>query len=345
VQGLNSASDDQDFLLSVELTAQDIHPDDEIDPNATVYAGPIQLSESSHLRSRVLDVVEWSPLETATYGVGPVTESLRITEVHYHPGSATDSEFIELKNIGTETLQLNLVKFTNGIDFTFPSVALAPGQVVVVVADLAVFESVYGTGIDVVGVYQGRLNNGGERIRIEDALGETILEFDFADSWYVQTDGGDYSLTFLDSSEVDLTRWSRMESWAPSSISGGTPGEDDEGPFATFTPTETPSLTPTPSPTETPSPSPTFSETPTQTETWTASETPTFTETSTENPTETPTPTDSSPTPTPTETFFYDWTGEGDVNSMDLMRILADPPSIEYLYGFAVHWHVPEGGE
>ena len=44
-----------------------------------------------------------------------------------------NEEYIELTNIGAETININLVSFTNGIDFTFPNIDLAPGEYTVVV--------------------------------------------------------------------------------------------------------------------------------------------------------------------------------------------------------------------
>ncbi|MHC4733303.1 MAG: hypothetical protein ACYTDW_02425 [Planctomycetota bacterium] len=75
----------------------------------------------------------------------PSARSLRITEIMYHPlftGDANDpnTEFIELKNIGLDTLNLNLVKFTEGIHFTFPGIELDPDECVVVVKDQSAFE-------------------------------------------------------------------------------------------------------------------------------------------------------------------------------------------------------------
>lgn len=104
---------------------------------------------------------------------------------------------------------------------------------------------------------------------------------------------------------------------------GGTPGEDDEGPFPTETPTVTPTPTITPTSTETPS----FTPTPTETLTPTATETETATQTQIEIPTE-----------TPTNTVSYDWTGEGDVDAKDLLLILNEPMDSGYFFGFAVHW-------
>ena len=50
-------------------------------------------------------------MNEATFAVGPVAENLRISEIMYHPietGSPDDpnAEFIELTNIGTETINL-----------------------------------------------------------------------------------------------------------------------------------------------------------------------------------------------------------------------------------------------
>ncbi|MHC4727937.1 MAG: lamin tail domain-containing protein, partial [Planctomycetota bacterium] len=77
----------------------------------------------------------WSALNEATFAVGPVTDNLRITEIMYNP-AAPNTEYIELQNIGTGMINLNLVKFTNGIDFTFPNIELPSNEYVIVVQDI-----------------------------------------------------------------------------------------------------------------------------------------------------------------------------------------------------------------
>jgi len=82
---------------------------------------------------------------------------------------------VELKNISSGSINLNLVKFSKRNQFTFGNVTLAAGQHILVVENLAEFEAKYGTGLNVAGQYTGLLDNSGERIRLEDALGNAIL--------------------------------------------------------------------------------------------------------------------------------------------------------------------------
>jgi len=95
-------------------------------------------------------------------------------------------EYIELKNIGGTAFNLNLVKFTDGIDFTFPSMTLPAGGYCVVVRNQAKFTTKYPSvpGGKIAGEFVGALNNAGERIELQDALGQTILNFRFKDGWY-----------------------------------------------------------------------------------------------------------------------------------------------------------------
>jgi hypothetical protein len=145
-----------------------------------------------------------------------------------------NEEFIELKNIGTETINLNLVSFTNGIDFTFPNIELAADEHIVVVGNQNVFTAKYGIpmqsiGINIAGQYSGRLNNVGERIELQDAIGRTILDFSYKDGWRSITDGEGFSLTIIDATNSDLSSWDEKDSWRPSAYSGGSPGQDDSG--------------------------------------------------------------------------------------------------------------------
>ena len=172
--------------------------------------------------------------------VAPSTLPLRITEVMYHPVDPPpggeyldkDLEFIELQNAGASPISLSGVKLTVGVTFVFPDMTLQPGQYVVLVENRAAFESVYGTGRPVIGVYDGDLDNSGERLRLEDGGGATILDFFYGDNaWYPLTDGAGYSLAINNAQAAALT-WGLQQSWHASNTPGGTPGGPDGAPVA-----------------------------------------------------------------------------------------------------------------
>ena len=73
------------------------------------------------------------------------------------------------------------------------------------------------------GQYSGSLSNGGEQIRLCDALGRIIADFTYDDKWYPLTDGQGYSLTVLDVN-ADPSGLSSAGTWRPSARSGGSPG-------------------------------------------------------------------------------------------------------------------------
>jgi hypothetical protein len=167
---------------------------------------------------------------------------LRITEIMYHPPpsppgqtvSAEEFEYVELKNIGPISMNLSGVRFANGIEFNFTGSAvtsLPAGQSVLVVKNLAAFTSRYGGGFNVAGQYTGALENRGENVRLEDATGEKVLDFDYNNSWYPITDGDGFSLVIVNES-APWDSWGLKESWRPSGSEGGSPGQMDTAPAA-----------------------------------------------------------------------------------------------------------------
>jgi len=202
-------------------------------PGAVAYAGPVTLDVTTEVKARILNNGNWSPLSHAVFATDDVRDALRITEIMYHPQDAPDgnpdAEFIELQNIGGSAINLEGVRFTNGVTFEFPNMTLAPGEYVVVVLNIAAFTEQYGGGINVAGGYTGRLSNAGERIELVDALGNTIHNFRYEDNWYDETDGGGHSLTIADTSGDPLADWGNASKWRASSVRGGTPGTGDGG--------------------------------------------------------------------------------------------------------------------
>lgn len=185
-------------------------------------------------------------------GVGDV---LRITEVHYNPAAASnaelaagfvdsdDFEFLELTNIGAETIDLTGVTLDQvevegnmeGVDFAFGQddgiSTLAPGASVLVVEDIAAFSFRYGDDLPVAGQWSGKLANDGETLTVR--VFETVAQqFTYSDEWYAATDGEGSSLELINPNNPDLASWSTKEAWRASSSIGGSPGgEGNAGPI------------------------------------------------------------------------------------------------------------------
>ncbi len=153
-------------------------------------------------------------------------QSVRITELMYNPVGGPDLEYVELTNIGANPVGLGDIRFSEGIQFQFSDMTLNPGEHVLVVNNRATFETFYGNGFNIAGEYSGRLDNAGERVRLEIvSLGAGILDFEYDDGWYPSTDGGGYALVIVDSN-APRHDWNLKQNWRAGEI-GGTPGEDD----------------------------------------------------------------------------------------------------------------------
>ncbi|MBN1818534.1 MAG: lamin tail domain-containing protein, partial [Sedimentisphaerales bacterium] len=225
IHGINASDTSTDFLVSAELAIGRENFQTSLSESAVEYQNPISLTHSVCIQSRVLsNSGQWSALNEAVFAVGPVKESLRITELMYHPADPND-EFIELLNVGAESINLNRVRFTKGLTLAFTPLDVAPGQYIVLVSNEARFRQLHpnfaGT---VAAVYPGNLNNAGERIKLLDALGAPIQDFTFQDSWYPMTDGEGFSLTIRDPYSSDPNQWDSKAGWRPSALVGGSPG-------------------------------------------------------------------------------------------------------------------------
>ncbi len=184
---------------------------------------------------------DYTPIDTLTYVPDPsdAQRYLRITEIMYHPAAPAagcsydreDYEYVELKNIGSQDLLLDGVKFSNGISFAFPAGTTIPaGQYRVLVKNQAAFTQRWpDAATKIIGQYTGSLDNKGETITLKDATNSTILDFSYKDSWYAITDGDGFSLTIKDAENTNPNSWSDKSSWRPSAAYNGSPGSDDTG--------------------------------------------------------------------------------------------------------------------
>ncbi|MEN9678407.1 MAG: hypothetical protein RIS76_4303, partial [Verrucomicrobiota bacterium] len=178
------------------------------------------------VRMRIRDGTVWSALVEAAYFTPDAFAALQVTEVHYHPpesGSEPDEavEFLELQNTGSQALDLDGLQFSSGIDFTFPPGSrLAAGALGVVVRDAGAFARKY-PGISPLGVFGGRLNNGGESLTLGHPLGLTVFSFVYRDTppWPPAADGGGLSLQ----RDGLLRPPGRGESWVAAPPTPGAP--------------------------------------------------------------------------------------------------------------------------
>jgi hypothetical protein len=213
-------------------------PGGSVNPQALLYSSPLTLSANTRVFARARNGTAWSAPAAGTFVIS--TPPLVVTEIMYHPEnpppdspySDEDFEFLELKNVGTASLDLAGIRFTAGIAFTFtgsPVASLAPGQQVVIVKNLAAFTSRYGSLPNIAGEYLGSLDNAGERLALEGALAEPILSFSYEDAWHPASDGFGFSLVIVDE-PAPRDAWDEKAGWRASATAGGSPGADDPPP-------------------------------------------------------------------------------------------------------------------
>jgi Lamin Tail Domain/Chitobiase/beta-hexosaminidase C-terminal domain len=183
---------------------------------ARSYSAPISLTNSTRVLARVTDGTNWSPPADATYLPLQALTNLMVTELYYNPPAAANAdgeafEFIELQNRGAFALDLTGVRFTAGFSFIFTNGAtLGAGAFLVLARDSTNYAARF-PGAPLHGLYSGKLDNHGERLTMEDALGGVIFSFAYQEAapWPITADGFGDSLqriTFL-TSPTNASQW------------------------------------------------------------------------------------------------------------------------------------------
>lgn len=200
----------------------------------TAYTAPLTLDFTTMVKARVRSTGGiWSPLMEGTF-VTPSVEPVILSELMYHPPDAggvsgDEYEYLELKNNGSQTVQLGGMKFTAGIDYQFPSGAnLAAGGRLVLVRNLQRFQERYPavTAFDAWGPLSS-LANTGETLTLTNAAGLTVFNVTWTDSppWPGEADGLGRSLVPVNGSATSSS--TLAGDWRISSQPGGSPGVDD----------------------------------------------------------------------------------------------------------------------
>ncbi len=186
----------------------------------------------------------WSAIDEATFSIYPpaAAGNLVVSKLHYHPPGPSSAEsiagytssdffeYIELQNIGTQTLDLTGVSLSDAVTFSFAGAAittLAPGARVLVVANTGAFAMRYGSGLPVAGAFVGSFNNAGELVRVLGAGGPIAqFTYDDAGAWPVAADGSGAALVLLNPATNPNPNLGG--SWRGSYVPGGRPGVADE---------------------------------------------------------------------------------------------------------------------
>jgi hypothetical protein len=202
--------------------------------SAQAFALPVPINAPTVVRARVLNGSSWSVLVEAVFYPPQDFSKLALTELMYNPPvvgaiDGDEFEFIELKNAGTNTLNLSGLNFS-GLAFTFTNgTTLAPGEFIVLVRNALTFAFKY-PDVTIHGTYTGGLNNSGENITLSHALGGTIFSvtYDDAAPWPVTPDGFGFSLVPVNPGLTQAP--DDGAKWRASTAVGGSPGTDDPAP-------------------------------------------------------------------------------------------------------------------
>ncbi|MCD4771950.1 MAG: lamin tail domain-containing protein [Bacteroidales bacterium] len=149
-----------------------------------------------------------------------------ITEIMYNPPESGDDtiEFIELYNNDASAVNLENYYFSDGVEFTFPSCEILPGEYVLVSINSVAMLNTF--GIDAYQWTNGGLANGGELIQLVNGIGTFVdsVNYDNNVPWPTICDGSGPSLTLCDpdSDNALVENWSASINFAAVNANGDT---------------------------------------------------------------------------------------------------------------------------
>lgn len=222
-------------LAEVEVFAQDGNT--HTSAKKAINGATLDLSTTTTITARTKLNNKWSPPVTTTIRVNSpcgatacaVNDSITITEIMYEPTDG-DLEFVELRNMGTATYNLEGARFStrSSIKFTFPPGSLLdPGKYLVVARSPIDFFKKYSFWPH--GKFTGTLKSTGY-LRIKDLFGKVVVSVLYGgDSWPKLPKDGGLSLVPVEGSKASPNT---AAYWRPSTKSDGSPGAADPQPAA-----------------------------------------------------------------------------------------------------------------
>ena len=241
VKNQSTSGGSSDMVIDFALSGTRTNPDN----------SPIPITQAMTVKARSLNGGEWSALTEASFTVDttPATsDNVAVAEFLFNPAGPTDAEiaagitdgdqleFLEIRNIGAQGVDLQDVRFTDGVSFDFGTGSIrsiAPGEHAIIVSDLDAFRVRYGSAYDgmIAGQFIGNLNNGGENVRLSGPDGAVLHEFAYgdADPWPKEGDEG-FSLQIVDEKGDHAS----PTNWKASAAIGGNPGPEGGVPALTL---------------------------------------------------------------------------------------------------------------
>jgi len=164
---------------------------------------------------------------------GPATRRgpFTLAEIHYHPRSRTDGrnlEFVELFNSQPWAEDLSGFRLSGEVEFAFPQGTTVPaGGRLVIAAVPADVQAAYGLA-NVLGPWQGALDNAGGTLRLIDISKAVVfeVEYDSGHPWQPAADGAGHSLVLARPSYG----MNDPQAWDVSAAVDGSPGAAEPAP-------------------------------------------------------------------------------------------------------------------
>ena len=203
------------------------------------YRARVQMKDNTGRWSRWSEPVQFT---AAGADLSIFTNSIAITEILYAPSApsateaaagytASDFEFIEIKNLTDTELDLTGLRFTKGIDWDFVQGATLPARAYAIIArNAAALTLRYGTNLLILGSYTpDSLANEGENVKLSYGAGAALHEFSYEPTlpWPNTTNGR--SIVLIAPEKYPDPRDPLQ--WRPSLAPGGSPGTNDSQSF------------------------------------------------------------------------------------------------------------------
>ncbi len=150
--------------------------------------------------------------------------TVMFNEIMYHPaGDETALEWVELHNTMAVDMDISGWSLAGGISYTFPEGSVVRGGGFVVVAGNPAALAAAAQIPMPAGPFEGRLENAGERLDLLNNNGRLMdcVTYRDREPWPVSADGSGASLAKLRPASASR----EPGNWAPSAVSGGTPGK------------------------------------------------------------------------------------------------------------------------